>query len=159
MPGAARLPGHQEETMANSDYNAGIIEEFRAHQGRVSGPWAGIPLILIHHVGARSGTERVTPLAYHSQPGGRLVIWASNGGSPAHPNWYHNLKAHPAVTVEVGTRAFTVLAQEVDGTDRPELWTELVAAYPQLADAQAKTTRRFPLFLLTREEEGANHEE
>ena len=59
-----------------SDYNTEIIKEFRANQGRVGGPWAGITLILIHHIGARSGIERVTPVAYHPQPGGRFAIWA-----------------------------------------------------------------------------------
>jgi hypothetical protein len=82
-----------------SDYNAKIIHEFRANEGHVGGPWAGTPMLLIHHIGARSGTERVTPLAYYPRPGGRFVIVASNGGSPAHPGWYHNLKAkHQART-------------------------------------------------------------
>ena len=92
-----------------SDYNTGIIKEFRANQGRVGGPWAGITLILIHHIGARSGVERVTPVAYHPQRGGRFAIWAANGGSPTHPNWYYNLKADPRIEVEVDTQAFTVL--------------------------------------------------
>lgn len=138
------------------DYNTGIINEFRANQGRVGGPWAGIPLVLIHHVGARSGIERVTPVAYHPQPGGQLAIWAANGGSPAQPNWYHNLRANPRITVEVGSEAFTVLAQELDGTARAELWPELISVYPQLAEAQAKTTRQFPLFVLTRQ--GGDHD-
>ena len=84
-----------------SDYNTEIIKEFRANHGRVGGPWAGITLILIHHIGGRSGIERVTPVAYHPQPGGRFAIWAANGGSPTHPNWYHNLKSHPEITTEV----------------------------------------------------------
>ena len=147
-----------EEIMANSaageasDYNTGIIEEFRANHGRVGGPWADITLILIHHIGARSGIERVTPVAYHPQPGGRFAIWAANGGSPTHPNWYHNLKAHPRITAEVGAQAFTVLAQEMDGTARAELWPKLILAYPQLAEAQARTARQFPLFVLTRQD-------
>jgi deazaflavin-dependent oxidoreductase (nitroreductase family) len=147
-----------EEIMANpaagetSDYNSGIIKEFRANQGRVGGPWASIPLILIHHIGARSGIERVTPVAYYPQPGGRFAIWAANGGSPTHPNWYHNLKSHPEITVEVGADAVTVLAQELDGTARAGLWPKLVSAYPQLAEAQARTARQFPVFLLTRQD-------
>jgi hypothetical protein len=76
-----------------SDYNTQIITEFRANQGRVGGMWEGTTLILLHHVGARSGIERVTPVACSPQPGGRFAIWAANGGSPAHPNWYYNLKA------------------------------------------------------------------
>ena len=70
-----------------SDYNTKIIEEFRANEGRVGGPWAGTPMILIHHIGARSGIERVTPLACNPQGDGRLAIVASNAGLPAHPDW------------------------------------------------------------------------
>jgi deazaflavin-dependent oxidoreductase (nitroreductase family) len=134
-----------------SDYNAGIIREFRANQGRVGGPWEGVTLILLHHIGAKSGIERVTPMAYASQEDGRLAIWASNGGSPTHPDWYHNLKAHPEITAEVGAETFTVLAQHLDDTARAELWPKLISQYPQLAEAQAKTTRQFPVFLLTRQ--------
>ncbi len=135
-----------------SDYNSRIIKEFRANQGRVGGPWEGIPLILIHHIGARSGIERVTPVACSPQGEGRFAIWAANGGSPTHPNWYHNLKAHPGITVEVGAQTFTVLAQELDGAARAELWAKLVAVYPQLAAAQARTVRQIPLFVLTRQD-------
>lgn len=133
------------------DYNAKIIGEFRANEGRVGGPWQDIALILIHHIGARSGIERVSPVAYYPQPGGGFVIWAANGGSPSHPDWYHNLKANPRITVEAGSQTFTVLAQELGPAARAELWPELVSAYPQLADAQAKTSRQFPLFLLARQ--------
>ena len=87
-----------------SDYNAKIIKEFRANQGRVGGPWADTTLILIHHIGARSGVERVTPLGCFPQPEGRFVIVASSGGSPTHPDWYYNLKANPRIIVEVVLR-------------------------------------------------------
>jgi deazaflavin-dependent oxidoreductase (nitroreductase family) len=134
-----------------SDYNAGIINEFRSNQGLVGGPWEGVTLLLLHHVGARTGIERVTPVACSPQGGGHLAIWAANGGSPTHPNWYHNLKAHPRITVELGPETFTVLAEEVGGAARAELWSKLVAEFPgQLDAAQARTTRQFPLFLLTR---------
>ena len=139
-------------TIAANDFNAKIIEEFRANEGRVGGPLAGTPMILIHHIGAKSGIERVTPLACSPQGNGRFAIVAANGGSPAHPDWYYNLKAHPRITVEVSTQAFTVLAEELDGTARAELWPKLVSAYPQLAETQAKTTRQFPVFLLTRQD-------
>jgi len=135
-----------------SDYNTTIIEEFRANQGRVGGTWAGITLILLHHIGAKSGIERVTPLAYSLQAEGRFAVWAANGGSPDHPAWYHNLKAHPRVTVEVGNQTFTVLAEELDGITRAQLWPKLVAQYPSLGEIQATTTRQFPVFLLTRQD-------
>jgi deazaflavin-dependent oxidoreductase (nitroreductase family) len=133
-----------------NDYNTTIIEEFRANGGRVGGPWAGITLILVHHIGAQSGIERVSPLAYSLQGEGRFAIWAANGGSPTHPNWYYNLKANPSTKVEVDTRTFTVLVQELDDTARAELWPELVTQYPQLGEVQAKTTRQIPVFMLTR---------
>ena len=135
-----------------SDYNAEIIKEFRANQGRVGGPWAGTTLILVHHIGARSGVERVTPLGCSAQPDGRFVIVASSGGSPAHPDWYYNLKAHPAITVEVGAQTFTVLADELAGAARAKLWPKLVAEYPTLGEHQAKTTRQFPVLMLTRQD-------
>ena len=135
-----------------SDYNTQIIDEFRANGGRVGGPWAGTTLILIHHIGARSRAERVTALGCFSQPGGRFVIVASSGGSPTHPNRYYNLKAHPKITVEVGAQTFTVLADELAGAARAELWPKLVAEYPTLGQHQAKTMRQFPVFMLTRQD-------
>jgi deazaflavin-dependent oxidoreductase (nitroreductase family) len=134
------------------DYNTKIIEEFRANQGRVGGIWAGTTLILIHHVGAKSGIERVLPLGCFTRDDGRFAIVASNGGSPTHPNWYYNLKANSRITVEVGAQTFTVLAEELDDTARAELWPELVAWAPTLGEYQARATRQIPVFLLTRQE-------
>ncbi len=134
-----------------SDYNTKIIEEFRVNEGRVGGPWAGATLILIHHIGAKSGTERVTPVGYFPQGEGRFAIVASNGGSPAHPDWYYNLKAHPRITVEVGTQTFTVLAEELGHAARAELWPKLVAETPALGEFQVKTTRQIPVVMLTRQ--------
>ncbi len=132
-----------------SDYNAKIIEEFRANVG---GIWAGTTIILTHHIGAKSRIERVTPLACPPQPGGRFAIWAANGGSPAHPGWYYNLRTNPRITVEVGTRTFRVLAEELSGTARAELWPKLVAESPDLGATQARTTRQIPVFMLTRQD-------
>ena len=136
-------------TGGDDDYNAKIIAEFRANQGRVGGPWAGITLTLIHHIGAKSGIERVLPLACLPRGDGRFAIVASNGGSPAHPDWYHNLKANPRITVEVGAQTFTVVAEELDDTARAELWPKLVVWAPTVGEYQAKTTRQIPVFMLT----------
>ena len=87
-----------------NSWNQGIIDEFRANEGRVGGPFDGAPMILIHHIGAKSGTERVAPLVYFPQDDGTMVIIASKGGSPTNPDWYHNVKANPKFTVEVGPR-------------------------------------------------------
>ena len=145
-----------EEIVANSapgeanDYNTKIIEEFRANGGRVGGPWAGTTMILIHHIGAKSGIERVSPLGCSVQGEGRFAIVASNGGSPTHPGWYYNLKANPRIKVEVGAQTFTVLAEELDGTHRAALWPKLVAQYPSIGEYQTRTTRQIPVVMLTR---------
>ena len=134
-----------------SEYNAKIIEEFRANQGRLGGDWAGTTVILVHHIGARSGIERVTPLGCFVLGDGRFAIVASNGGSPRHPDWYHNLRAHPVIQAELGAQTFPVLARELDDTARAQLWPRQVAEHPTLVDHQAKTTRQVPVFLLTRQ--------
>ncbi|HEX2702293.1 MAG TPA: nitroreductase/quinone reductase family protein [Solirubrobacteraceae bacterium] len=127
-----------------------MIAEFRANRGQVGGDLAGTPIVLIHHLGARTRAERVTPLVYSSLPDGRLVIAASNGGSSTHPAWYHNIKKHPTINVELGTETFTAVAEEVTGAVRAKLWPELVAASPTLGEFQAKTTRQIPLLALMR---------
>ena len=132
------------------DFNQRIIEEFRANGGRVGGPLAGTPILLLHHIGARSGIARVTPLAYRPRGAGRYVIVASDGGSPTHPGWYHNLKANPVVEVEVGPETFTACAEELDAAAHYPLWSELVAASPSLRSYQANTARRIPMLMLTR---------
>jgi deazaflavin-dependent oxidoreductase (nitroreductase family) len=134
-----------------AEFNAKIIEEFRARGGHVSGPLAGTPLMLVHHIGARSGRERVAPLAYLPQPDARFVIIASNGGSRRHPAWYYNLKANPKITVEVGAETFRVVAEELDTAARSVLWPTLVEQAPAAAEFQSMTTRTIPVFILTRE--------
>jgi len=137
--------------VSETDYNTAIIEEFRANAGQVGGPWTGYPLILVHHVGARSGAEHVTPLGCFPQEGDRFAIIASNGGSRAHPGWYYNLKANPRIEVEVGAERFPVLAEELDDAGRAALWPLLVAKVPQLGDFQARVTRQIPVFVLSRQ--------
>lgn len=131
------------------DFNRRIIEEFRANSGRVGGELAGTTVVLVHHVGARSGIARVVPLISTPLADGRHVITASNGGSRAHPAWYHNLRAHPVVTVEHGVRTFTARAEELDQSARADLWPALVEASPSLADFQDRTARQIPVLTLT----------
>jgi deazaflavin-dependent oxidoreductase (nitroreductase family) len=130
-------------------WNDHIIEEFRANEGRVGGYFAGAPMVLIHHVGARSGAERVSPLVYLPD-GDDMVIAATKGGAPTNPHWYHNLRAHPRITVEVGTDTFPVEAIEATGAERDELWRRLVEMRPGFGDYVAKTSRTFPMFRLRR---------
>jgi deazaflavin-dependent oxidoreductase (nitroreductase family) len=131
-----------------TDFDRGTVEEFRASGGRAGGVLTGTPLVLIHHIGARSGIERVTPLAYSAQGDDCIAIVASNGGSPKHPAWYHNLKANPVITVEIDTRRFIATAEEQEGHARAELWSKLTAEFPHLAGFAARTERSIPLFLL-----------
>ena len=131
-----------------TDFNARIIDEFRANEGRVGGPFEGTPLLLLHHTGARSGKSRVNPLAYHSD-GGRYVVFASKGGAPANPDWYHNLRAHPTVTIEVGTDTIDVLAAEATGEERERLFREQAERLPQFAEYQLRTERAIPVIVLT----------
>src|SRR5579871_6572839 len=93
-----------------ADFNAQIIDEFRANEGRVGGMFEGNPLLLLHHTGARSGTSYVNPLAYQADDG-RYVIFASKGGAPVNPGWYYNLKARPDTTIEVGPDTIAVRAE------------------------------------------------
>jgi deazaflavin-dependent oxidoreductase (nitroreductase family) len=133
-----------------SDWNEKIIEEFRANSGRVGGMFEGAPMILIHHVGAKSGIERVTPLVYFREDHDRTVIVASAAGAPNHPAWFHNLKANPKIDVEVGTERYTVLAEELPRPERDEVWKRVVAESPGFGDYERKTDRLIPLVRLTR---------
>lgn len=130
-----------------SDFNAAIIDEFRANGGKVGGQFAGAPMLLLHTTGARSGAERVNPLVY--QPDGEnLVIFASKGGAPTHPDWYHNLAAHPDVTVEVGDRTVPMRARVAEGAERERIWERQKKVMPGFADYEANTTRVIPVVVL-----------
>jgi deazaflavin-dependent oxidoreductase (nitroreductase family) len=133
---------------APADFNAQIIDEFHANEGRVGGMFDGMPLLLLHHTGARSGKSRVNPLAFQSD-GGRYVIFASKAGAPANPDWYHNLKAHPNVKIEVGTDTIDVLATEASGEERERLYRTQAERVPQFADYEQKTDRVIPVIVLT----------
>jgi deazaflavin-dependent oxidoreductase (nitroreductase family) len=86
-----------------NDYNQPIIDEFRANDGKVGGRFEGFPLVLLHHTGAKSGTERVNPLAYQRLGDDSVAVFASKGGSPTNPDWFHNLVANPNTSIEIGT--------------------------------------------------------
>lgn len=139
------------DSRSPAEFNVEIVEEFRAGGGCVSGSLADTPLILVHHLGARSGMERVVPLAYLPRPDGRFVIVASNGGAPRHPAWYYNLKANPKITVEVGAETFRVVAEELETAARSVLWPTIVEQAPAAGEFQSMTTRTIPVFILTRE--------
>jgi deazaflavin-dependent oxidoreductase (nitroreductase family) len=130
-----------------SDWNAAIIDEFRARGGKVGGQFEGAPLLILHTTGARSGKERVTPLVY--QPvGDALAIFGSKGGAPTSPDWYHNLVANPKVTVEVGTETLERTARVADGDERERIWTAQKQLMPGFAEYEANTTRQIPVVIL-----------
>jgi deazaflavin-dependent oxidoreductase (nitroreductase family) len=129
------------------DFNQQIIEEFRANGGKVGGPFEGAPLLLLHHTGARSGRERVNPVAYR-RDGERLVIFATKGGAPTSPDWYHNLVANPRAKVEVGPDTFEVDARVAKGDERERLWSAQKRDVPPFAEYERKTSRRIPVVIL-----------
>jgi deazaflavin-dependent oxidoreductase (nitroreductase family) len=134
------------------DWNTGIIKEFRANEGRVSGPFEGAPMILLHTTGAKSGKEYVSPLMYLADDAdpNRVYIFASKGGAPTSPDWYHNLVANPTVTAEIGTETFSADAETVDREERDRIYAEQARRYPGFAEYEQKTTRVIPVVALTR---------
>lgn len=105
------------------------------------------PIVLVTTTGAKSGKRRYVPLM-RVEKGGRYAMVASKGGDPAHPSWYFNVKANPAVTLQDGDRVVALTARELDGTERDEWWGLAVEAYPPYAEYQTKTDRRIPVFVL-----------
>jgi deazaflavin-dependent oxidoreductase (nitroreductase family) len=132
-----------------NDWNKNIIEEFRANGGQVGGAFAGRTLLLLHTTGAKSGQERVNPVAY-TLDGDRIVIIASKGGAPQNPAWYHNIVANPLVTVEVGKEKFQVRAAIAAEPERTRLYDQMARIMPGFAEYERKTTRRIPVIVLTR---------
>ncbi|MDT7728579.1 MAG: hypothetical protein QOI21_5155 [Actinomycetota bacterium] len=132
------------------DFNGGVIKEFRENEGKVGGMFEGAPLILVHHIGAKSGTERIVPLV-HLTEDDRIYIFASKGGADENPAWYHNLVANPKVSVEVGAETFEVTATVIeDRAKRDEIYAKQAAAFPNFAEYETKTTRVIPVVELTR---------
>jgi deazaflavin-dependent oxidoreductase (nitroreductase family) len=132
--------------MSMTDFNAKVISEFRANGGQVASMDA-MPLLLLHHVGAKSGQTRVQPLAY-LEDGGRYVIYASKAGADTNPGWYHNLKAHPDVSIEIGDRTIEVRAEEATGAERDRLFQVQAETQPQFAGYAEKTSRVIPVVVL-----------
>lgn len=135
---------------ALADFNQAIIDEFRANDGVVGGPFEGATLLLLHTTGARSGRPRVSPLAYLTIDG-RMIIIGSYAGAPKDPAWVHNLRAHPRARIEVGTDTYDVAVRELPAGERDATYPKVTEMAPAFAEYQAKTTRVIPLFELTRE--------
>jgi deazaflavin-dependent oxidoreductase (nitroreductase family) len=128
-------------------WNQNVIEQFRTNEGRVGGMFEGLPILLLHHTGARTGTVRVNPLAY-LKDGDRFVVFGSKGGSDTNPDWYHNLVAKPEVTIEVGTDTHRVRARVAEGEERERLWALQKRAMPAFAQYEERTARQIPVIVL-----------
>ena len=133
-----------------NEFNAGLIDDFRAHNGTATtGRFVGRPLLLLTTTGAKSGQPRTIPLVY-TRDGDRYVIIASKGGSPTNPDWYHNVVGNPSVTLEVGGESFLAQATIAEGKERDRLYDNQAQQMPNFAEYQRKTTRQIPVVVLER---------
>jgi len=132
------------------NWNDNIIKEFREHEGKVGGGFEGRPLLLLHHRGARSGTEHVNPLAYQDLGDGAVAVFGSKGGADSNPDWYHNLIANPQARIEIGTETRDVVARVAEGEERDRIWTRQKQLMPGFADYERRTRRQIPVIVLER---------
>ena len=130
-----------------NERNQKVIEEFRGSGGSSATFGSARPIILLTTTGRKSGNRHTTPVMYR-RDGDRLVVFASKGGAPTSPDWYHNLVANPTVTVEVGTEMYEAQASVAKGAERDDLYAQQSKEYPQFGEYQAKTTRQIPVVLL-----------
>lgn len=136
-----------------NDFNASVIAEFRANQGRVGGGFEGAPMVLVHHTGRKSGAEHVSPMMYlPTDEPDAIYVFASAGGAPNSPDWYFNLIAEGSGSIEIGTDAYPVSVEEISGTERDEIYDRQAARYPGFAEYEAKTAgiRTIPVLRLQR---------
>jgi deazaflavin-dependent oxidoreductase (nitroreductase family) len=133
-----------------TDWNQQVIDEFRANEGRVGGNFEGRTLLLLHHTGAKTGTERINPLAYQRLSDDAVAIFASKGGAPTTPDWYYNVVANPDVKVEIGTERHSARARVAEGAERETIWERQKQDWPGFAEYEKKTTgiREIPVVVL-----------
>lgn len=138
--------------MSPNNWNQGIIDEFRANKGKVGGRYEGKTLLLLHTTGAKSNNPHINPAAY-VKDGNRYVVIASKGGAPTNPDWYYNIVAHPAVTVEAGTEKFQAEAKVIkDEPERTRLYNKMADMMPSFNDYRQKTSRVIPVIVLERKQ-------
>ena len=135
-----------------NDWNQQVIAEFRANEGRVGGGFAGAPMVLVHHVGRKSGKEYVIPLVYLPGDDDSIYIFASKGGAPVNPDWYGNLIATGKATIEVGTSSYPATVTELSGDERDRVYAEQAQRMPNFGEYAQKTEgiRKIPVLRLTR---------
>ena len=129
------------------DFNATIIDEYRANGGKLGGQFEGAPVLLLHSTGAKSGKERINPMMYQAV-GDSYAVFASKAGAPTNPDWYHNLVANPEATIEVGAETRAVRARVATSTERPTIWATQKERYPGFADYERQTDREIPVVIL-----------
>ena len=132
-----------------NDMNLKVIEEFRSSEGKAGGRFEGRALLLLTTTGAKSGKQRINPLMY-LQDGDRCVVFASKGGGPTNPDWYHNIVANPTVTLEVGSEKFEAKATIASGEERDALFARQVAAEPVFGEYEQKAPRQIPVVVFSR---------
>lgn len=130
-----------------SDWNAAIIDEFRTNEGKVGGYFEGAAMLLLHTTGAKTGAERVNPMVYR-RDGDSYVVFASKGGAPTNPDWFHNLVANPDVSAEIGTGTVPLRARVATGDERERLWAAQKVDRPAFAEYEGKTARQIPVVVL-----------
>ena len=132
-----------------NDFNERIVEELRANDGKVGGPFEGLPLALVHHTGAKSGVERVNPLAYQRLGDDSVAVFASKGGAPTNPDWFHNLVANPNTSIEIGTDRYDVTARVAGSEERQRIWEAQKEAFPNFAEYETSAGgRQIPVVVL-----------
>ena len=136
------------DTNEINERNQRTIDEFHANEGKVGGRFEGKTLLILHTIGAKTGKERIKPVAY-VRDGEQYVVIASKGGAPTNPDWYHNILAHPRLTVEVGTETFQADAKVAEEPERTQLYNKMVEMMPGFDDYRRKTERVIPVFKLT----------
>jgi deazaflavin-dependent oxidoreductase (nitroreductase family) len=134
-----------------TDPNQQVVEQFRANGGKVGGPFEGFPMVLLHHTGARTGIERVTPLGYQRLDDDSVAIFASKGGATTNPDWYHNLVANPNARIEIGTEEYDVTARVTTDEERQRIWDAQKQAFPNFAEYETTSGgRKIPVVVLTK---------
>lgn len=146
--GQPRVQGMSTEDVL--DFNRQIIDEFRSNEGRCGGMFEGTPMILLTMTGARSGRTLTTPLTYTAGADDDCIVFASAGGSPTHPSWFHNVVAHPDVVVERGAERYEARAVVTEGDDRQDAYDAMVAAVPRFGGYQDAVEREIPVIRLVR---------
>jgi deazaflavin-dependent oxidoreductase (nitroreductase family) len=136
--------------MSANEWNRPVVDEFRANKGIVGGMFEGMPIVLVHNFGAKSGAERINPLAYQRLDDDSIAVFASAGGAPKHPDWFHNVVANPEVSVEIGTESFDGRARVASSEEREPIWEAQKKALPQFAEYEEKTrgVREIPVVII-----------